>query len=175
MREKSTNLKTMKLRKLKQKDASLMLEWMHDLSIVKQLNKNFETKTLHDCIDFINFSQSINRDMHLAIVDSDDVYMGTVSLKNITEKNAEFAITVRKSAMGKGYSQYAMTEMLRIGFEELGLNEIYWYVDSENKRAVRFYDKNGYHRIPKICQNNMWGAAQNRHYIYYKEKRTNMG
>ena len=39
----------------------------------------------------------------MAITDDNDEYMGTVSLKNInyTDSFAEFAITVRRTAMGK--------------------------------------------------------------------------
>ena len=37
-----------------------------------------------------------------------------------------------------------MAEIIRIGFEEKGLKKIYWYVDSANQRAIKFYD--GYNR-----------------------------
>ena len=59
-------------------------------------------------------------------------------------KNAEFAITVRKCAMGKGYSVYGMNEIIRLGFEKYNLETIYWYVSKRNARAIRFYEKNGY-------------------------------
>ena len=61
---------------------------------------------------------------------------------------AAFAITIRASAMGKGISRAAMAEIIRIGFEEKKLNSVFWCVSPENKRAVRFYDKNGYRRVP---------------------------
>lgn len=149
----------MNLRKLKRKDAELMLEWMHDDDVVAKLGTNFKGKTLSDCIRFINSSSDETTDLHLAIVDEEDIYMGTVSLKHINkvDKTAEFAIAVRKSAMGKGYSKYGMSEILRIGIEDLYLDNIYWCVSRENARAVRFYDKNGYRRttdVPKIITNN---------------------
>lgn len=164
----------MKLRELEYKDAPFMLEWMHDLSVVESLKRNFETKTLQDCLDFIDSSKSTDKNLHLAVVDSADVYMGTVSLKNITEMDAEFAIAVRKFAMGKGYSQYAMTEIIRIGFEKLKLNKIYWCVDPDNKRAIKFYDKNGYQRVKKFSKNCMcvrggYNQKQTSHYIWYQE------
>ncbi len=137
----------MKLRKLELKDAPLMLEWMHDKSVVENLRTNFMSKTIEDCDRFIVSSQDDKVNLHLAIVDEDDCYMGTVSLKSIREKSAEFGITVRAAAMGKGYSKAAMEQMLRKGFEELGLEQIYWCVSPENKRAVRFYDKNGYEKV----------------------------
>lgn len=45
-----------------------------------------------------------------------------------------------------------MAEIIRIGFEEKGLKKIYWYVDSANQRAIKFYDKNGYQRIDNLLR-----------------------
>lgn len=140
----------MKLRKLELKDAPLMLEWMHDESVVENLAANFGAKTLEDCQAFIAASQKDQENANLAIVDDDDEYMGTVSLKHISQenKNAEFAIAMRTCAMGKGFSKYGMAEIIRIGLEDMGLDEVYWCVSPVNKRAVRFYDKNEYPRVP---------------------------
>ena len=43
----------MRLRKLEEKDAPLMLEWMHDPDVVENLNKNFAAMTMDDCKRFI--------------------------------------------------------------------------------------------------------------------------
>ena len=141
----------MNLRKLELKDAVFMLEWMHDISVVENLQGNFLEKTISDCREFIQKSWTDECNLHMAVADGWDTYMGTVSLKNIDRKNAcaEFAIVMRSAAMGKGFSKSAMEEILRIGFDEMGLKRIYWYVSEENKRAVRFYDKNGYHQADK--------------------------
>ena len=137
-----------RLRALEPKDAPLMLEWMHDASVVKHLHANFLSKTMEDCERFIANSRTDERNLHLAIADESDVYQGTASLKDIHGGTAEFAITIRASAMGKGISRAAMAEIIRIGFEEKNLDSVFWCVSPENKRAVRFYDKNGYVRVP---------------------------
>ncbi len=136
----------MYLRKLKLQDAPLMLEWMHDDDVTHDLSGNFAEKSLEDCEKFIRASADATENMHLAIASDSDEYMGTVSLKHINEadSNAEFAITVRKEAMGKGYAWFGMSEIIRIAFEELGLKSVYWCVSKENKRACRFYDKHGF-------------------------------
>ena len=131
----------MKLRKLELKDAPLMLEWMHDETVVKDMQADFSSKTLEDCNHFILSSKDTRKNLHLAIVDENDEYMGTVSLKNIEEDKAEFAITVRKNAMGKGYSLFGMREIIKIGLGDMNLSSIYWYVDKNNQRAIKFYDK----------------------------------
>jgi diamine N-acetyltransferase len=138
----------MHLRRLERKDASLMLEWMHDPSVVEHLHANFLSKTMEDCERFIASSLTDENNLHLAIADDSDVYQGTVSLKDIHGGTAEFAITIRASAMGKGVSRAAMKEIIRIAFEEKKLDSVFWCVSPENKRAVRFYDKNGYVRVP---------------------------
>ena len=93
----------MKLRELRAKDAQLMLEWMHDPDVVKDLRRDFASKTLEDCLQFIQSSKNSKEDLHCAVVNDDDEYMGTVSLKHIRAGKAEFGITVRSCAMGKGY------------------------------------------------------------------------
>ena len=142
----------MKLRKLQEKDAPLMLEWMHDESVVAKLAANFAAKTLADCQNFIAASQGDTENLHLAIADDADTYMGTVSLKHIDRAagTAEFAITVRACAMGKGFSRFGMERILKMGVAELGLPAIYWCVSPANARAVRFYDKNGYARTNSV-------------------------
>ncbi len=135
------------IRELKLKDAPFMLEWMHDESVVSGLQADFASKKLDDCERFIEKSHIEQSSLHMAIVNSNDEYLGTVSLKNISDKSAEFAIAIRSCAMGKGISRQAMKDILSLGIQEKGLDTIYWCVSPENIRAVRFYDKNGYRRV----------------------------
>lgn len=161
----------MRLRKLEICDSDKMLEWMHDESVVKDLATNFLSKTLDDCLHFIKNCQNNEKDINLAIVDESDEYMGTVSLRHIdgVNKTAEFAITIRKCAMGRGYSAFAMQEILRIGLEEFGLNHIYWCVSRNNIRAIKFYDKNGYQRTTEVPKHilSKYTNAQNKKFIWY--------
>lgn len=159
----------MKLRKLELKDAPLMLEWMHDDTVVHDLKTDFSSKTLEDCIAFINAAQNTTGNLHLAIVDDNDTYIGTVSLKHIAESTAEFGITVRKCAMGKGFSKFGMKSIIEKGFQQLGLRKIYWCVAPENKRAVRFYDKNNYKKCQaptKVSAN--YTVEEISHFIWYE-------
>ncbi|MFX4263238.1 GNAT family N-acetyltransferase [Pelotomaculum propionicicum] len=143
------------MRKLELKDAPLMLEWMHDDDVTCVLNTDFASKRMEDAEAFILESADTSNDLHMAIVSDTDEYMGTVSLKHIDREhgNAEFAITVRKAAMSRSYSWYGMAEIIRIAFEELGLDSVYWCVSKKNERAVRFYNKHGFNQIVDIAQN----------------------
>ena len=137
----------MKLRNLLEKDAPLMLVWMHDKTVTEKLRSDFASKTLKDCEAFIKSSWDDKDSIHLAIASDEDEYMGTVSLKNIEDNSAEFAIVVRQEAMGKGYSWFGMESILEKAFDELGLESVYWCVSRENYRALRFYDKHNFHEV----------------------------
>lgn len=139
----------MKLRKLELKDAPYMLEWMHDQEVIKYMNVPFLEKEIRDCELFILDSISDKNNLHLAIADDLDRYMGTVSLKRIDhiKKRAEFAIVLRQCAIGKGYAGFAIKEIIKIGLNDMELDHIYWYVSTENKRAIQFYKKMGYNEI----------------------------
>ena len=162
----------MKLRRLELKDAPLMLEWMHDKSVVEDLRTNFLTKTMEDCENFIKSSWCDQKNWNRAIVDDEDVYMGTVSLKNIKENTAEFGITVRAVAMGKGYAISAMQEALKIGLEEMAIGKVYWCVSQDNRRALRFYDKNGFSRVDASVLDMIEGYTEEQidSYVWYLEQ-----
>lgn len=160
----------MKLRNLKIDDANLMLSWMKDKRVVDNLRTDFSNKTLDDCIEFINNSIT-DKNINLAIVSDTDEYMGTVSLKNINNGSAEFAIVVRYEAMGHGYSWYGMKAIIEKAFDEYGLDSIYWCVSKDNQRAVRFYDKHNFHEIvdvPDIVLNRYAGVKNLKWYSILK-------
>lgn len=140
----------MYLRKLELKDAPLMLAWMHDRNVTNNLRTNFASKTLQDAENFIRCSWKDKENINLAIASDEGEYMGTVSLKNIENNAAEFAITVRAEAMGKGYSWFGMESIIEKAFKEYCLESVYWCVSRDNTRAVRFYDKHNFHEALDI-------------------------
>lgn len=139
----------MVLRQLAADDAPLMLEWMHDPDINCNFRFNAAEYTLEDVYSFI---QKANEEFcektsfHFAITEDGGEYLGTISLKDIntTDRNAEYAICLRKCAWGSGIGQLATEEILRFGFEELKLHRIALNVLAENETAVRLYKKCGF-------------------------------
>jgi len=135
----------MHIRDLKKEDAPLMLEWMHDCELTEFLHRDFSKLTIEDAERFINNSTGVGS-LHYAITSDEDEYMGTVSLKNIKNGSAEFGICLRRKALGCGYAWFAMESIVRRGFDEFGLESIYWCVSKRNVRAVRFYEKHCFHQ-----------------------------
>jgi len=136
----------MRLRRLHKNDAPLILEWMQDPELNCFFRFNPDTITIESIVDFIEEATASLTYRHYAIVDEDDTYLGTISLKNIDKvsNNAEYAISLRKSVIGKGVAHFATNELLKIAFDELELHKVYLNVLSDNLRAVIFYEKVGF-------------------------------
>ena len=141
------------LRELKEKDAPLMLEWMHDPNIQKGFKKNMLGATLEDTKKFCSSSRvpkseeiKTGDSIHMAIVDETDEYLGTISLKDIDLENrtAEYAITTRLKAHGKGIAFYATGLILTKAFEDIGLHRVYLSVFSDNEAAIKLYERAGF-------------------------------
>ena len=135
-----------RLRPLEAKDAKGMLEWLKDESVTEYLTINGSNMSLDDALNFVKKAKDESENLHRAIVNSDDDYLGTISLKNIdmAKKEAEYAITLHPSAMGTGVATTASKLITELASNELSLNRVYLNVLRVNKRAVRFYEKLGY-------------------------------
>lgn len=166
------------LRMLKKEDAPLMLEWMHDANVGGKLAADFEHMTIENCIGFIESATLDEKNLHRAICGEDGEYLGTISLKNIDEKNAnaEYAICMRTKSIGTGMSRIATDEILEIAFRELKLRKVYLCVFEQNIRAVKFYKKYGFvyegtfrqHSVskenPEAYNDLMWFSMLNTEY-----------
>ena len=142
-------MKNMRLRKLEERDAEGMLEWMKD----PEINKNFRFSTndnnLQDALHFIRGAETMpveGKSIHYAIAGENDEYLGTISLKNfnMVDKNAEYAISLRTKAQGKGIAAQATKLLLKKAFETFNLERVYLNVLADNTRAIKLYEKSGF-------------------------------
>ena len=139
----------MRLRELKIEDVDNMLEWMRDESVSCGFRDGIAQTTYVQAVEFINAAKTKCADgksVHFAIADSNDEYLGTVSLKHIDVENSngEYAIALRSIAQGKGIGTWATKQILKIAFEEFRLNKVYLNVLSHNIKAIRLYERCGF-------------------------------
>lgn len=155
------------LRRLEEKDAPFMLEWMHDCTINCNFQYPFAEMTIEKVKAFIEDSFN-EENKHFAIVDIKDEYLGTISLKNISQenKNAEYAIVTRKKAHGTGAATQATQELLCYAFDELGLHKVYLNVLEDNIRARKFYEKCGFVQ-ERISKDAIMAADGYRSLVWY--------
>ena len=131
----------MKLRKLDIRDIDYIYEWMQDDSVTCGLRKKFRDFTKDDIKDFVLNSHIDCDNIHLGII-VDDIYMGTISLKNIKDGSAEYAIVLRKCAFNKGYG-YQASKLLFEYAKGVGIYSIYLNVYSDNISANKLYKSLG--------------------------------
>lgn len=140
---------SVRLRHLQNKDCAGMLEWMHDVELAKYFRDDMLEKTEKDVMEFIGQADTVpqnGKSVHYAIVEEADEYIGTISLKalNLQNRNAEYAISLRRLAQGRGVAYIATNKLLDIAFNKFELERVYLNVLSENKRAIRLYEKCGF-------------------------------
>lgn len=133
-----------RLRKLEEKDAVGMLEWMTDPAITRFFRFDASSVTIERCLAFIAEANAQENCRHYAIVDGADEYLGTISLKNIENGSAEYAVSTRSRAHGTGAALLATRQLLSLAFGELGLRRVYLNVLADNGRANAFYKKVGF-------------------------------
>lgn len=121
----------------------------------KRIHRHFERKSYEkgryaDRLHILNTDETLalmeRENQHFAITDSKDEYMGTISLKHISEAdhNAEYAIVTRKKAHGTGLAERATMEILKYAFNDLGLHRVYLTVLSDNIAARKLYENCGF-------------------------------
>lgn len=157
-----------RLRRLQKKDCKGMIEWMHDTETAGYFREDMLNRTEEDVLKFIEQADIVPLDeksVHYAIVEEADEYLGTISLKaiNLKDRNAEYAISLRRSVRGRGVGYAATRELLDVAFNQFGLEKVYLNVLSDNKRAIQLYEKCGF-----ILEGEF------RNHLYLKEKYQNL-
>ncbi|MFB3881332.1 MAG: GNAT family N-acetyltransferase [Armatimonadota bacterium] len=96
---------------------------------------------------FAHISDPACRDRNWAI-EAGGRHIGNCALHLDSDgRTASFGIIIGdKSAWNKGYGTTALREVLRIGFEEMGLHRIHLQAFAGNARGIRCYEKCGFRR-----------------------------
>lgn len=77
---------------------------------------------------------------------ADDVVVGLFGLANwsTVDRRAELGYSMAKEFWGQGIAQEACKELMRFGFDELGLNKIHACPLSSNKRSIHLIERLGF-------------------------------
>lgn len=137
-----------KLRELERKDIEEINKWRNDKELIEKLVAPY--RYINSDVDVMWFQQymsSRNSNVRCAIVDSEDLIVGLVSLTDIDYLNqsADFRLMVgEKKNRGKGIGTFAVMEMLQHAFSNLNLNRVELTVLSDNEVAKNLYEKCGF-------------------------------
>ena len=87
--------------------------------------------------------------------------IGTIGLYLYSEKNkrAELGYDLAREHWGNGYMTEAVSEVIRYGFIELGLNRIEATVDTRNTNSYRLLERVGFKREGLLRQRHHYGSS----------------
>ena len=131
------------LEPLRDEDSDALFAWINDRELVELSAAVFRpvSRAAHDAW----FAWVRARDdVAIYAIREGGALVGTCQLL-IDGPAAELRIRIgERSAQGRGLGTWAVRELVRIGFEELGLERIWLQVLAGNARAIRTYEKVGF-------------------------------
>ncbi len=94
--------------------------------------------------------------------------IGDVSLHWLSaeHRQGEIGFVLHPGHHGQGYGREAATEMLRLGFEELGLHRIIGRCDARNDASARLMERLGMRREAHFRQNEVFKGEWGDEYVY---------
>lgn len=134
-----------KIRPLEIDDAYTSVHWRNDPEVFKYTGNTYShIITIESELEWIKKVIVNPKDYRCAII-ADEEYVGNIYLTDIEEGKATYHIFIgNKDYWGKGIAMEASKQIIRYGFQHLGLKEIHLKVKIENERAYSLYKKIGF-------------------------------
>jgi UDP-4-amino-4,6-dideoxy-N-acetyl-beta-L-altrosamine N-acetyltransferase len=151
---------TVELTPLRPDDSPLLFEWINDRSLV-ELSAPFRPISLSEHDEW--FERILRRnDARIFAIREDGRLVGTCQLHSIhpVHRSAELQIRIGAAdARGRGIGREALRQLLRQGFEELGLHRISLHVFATNEAAIRAYEHVGFRREGLLREAALLGGS----------------
>ncbi len=137
------------LRPLSSIDIYPFYKWLNDALVIKYSLSLFQKISTKQEIDewyseLINNKEIVNYGIFLKSTSKLIGYAGLCNISN-EKKSGEFYIFIGDRAMwGKGIATIVSKKLIKIGFEEINLEEIYLTVSKPNIGGIKAYKKAGF-------------------------------
>jgi len=135
-----------RLRPITEADLPDYVEWLNDPEVTEFTTLESGSITLEHEREWFRAISAPDCSARNWAIEVDGRHIGNCAL--MPDESGEIAgfgiIIGDKSQWGKGYGTAALGEVLRIGFEEMGLQRIHLTALDRNARGVRCYEKCGF-------------------------------
>ena len=138
------------LREYRPDDLAGIRGWVNDPETVRYLSSRYwMPQSLADTSDFLDHAMHAGSNGAFFVIadPADETYLGQIDLTSINWKlrSAEMAIVLgTEGQRDRGIGTEAIGLMLRFAFNMLGLERVELEVATENRRAMRCYEKAGF-------------------------------
>ncbi len=122
------------------------------------------------------YAESNEKSVYHTILNEAAEPIGNAQLFKIDpwNRNAELGLWIgEKSAWGKGYGTEVIGILVQFAFNRLNLHKVYLTVDSDNLRAIRCYEKAGFHH-DGILRDEVFKNGQYVNRIYMSVLKTDL-
>ncbi len=139
------------LRPIRMFDAELCFRWVTDPDVALHLGLTQGPRTLRDEKSWIASVLADPDHLRMFVIEDENGRpIGTSTLRGIDSEEgiAFFGILIGEKALwDHGYGTAATLATLAFAFNGLGLREVRLSCYSQNQRALRCYEKAGFHRV----------------------------
>ena len=155
------------IRKFEEKDIQNKIKWINNQNNNKFLHYDLPLEYDKTLRWFHNIKDRADR--YDAVIEYASVPVGIIGLLGIDEKNkkAEYYITLgEEEYKGKGIAYKASLLLLKYAFEELNLNKVYLYTETENIPAQGLFSKLGFEKEGTLREDIIINNQKRDRYIY---------
>jgi len=140
-----------RLRPIERDDLPRFVEWFGAPEVRRHLTLYlpFSLAQEERWFESLQERQERQEGMVLAIETAEGAHIGNIGLHAIDWKNrqAELGIVIgEKAYWNQGYGSDAIRTLLRLAFCEMNLHRVFLWVDADNGRGIRCYEKAGFQR-----------------------------
>ena len=123
------------------------IDWKNDCEVTRYTEQRFVKTTRCDIILYLKKVAQSSSDLMFGIYENSE-HIGTIKLGNINYRHltADLSYLIgSKKHWGKGVATLAISEMVKIGFNSLGLKKLSAGVYKNNGASIRVLEKNAFY------------------------------
>jgi|SRR3989338_2181228 len=128
-----------------------LLNWFHDLEVIRYLNFAKEALKFNTIRDVKSFLKKPKNNIIFGIYANNGKLIGYSDIFNASNKSCWFGIIVGdKDYWGKGIGTETTRLIIDYAFNKLGMKKIVLTTTEHNKNAVKLYKKIGFKIVKKV-------------------------
>ena len=136
---------SIKLVPLEPSHLPLVMTWVNDHEVLQYFANRQSDITPEEEAKYIASLIASKTDRVYSIFDG-DAYLGQCSLNQIywPARNGRLFVVIGREHQGRGVGPAALAELLRVAWEDVGLEKVWLIVRKDNRRAQAMYLKLGF-------------------------------
>lgn len=150
------------LRPVEPADLERMVAWSQDPEIAECLDGNYPTN-MEEAAAWLQGVLSDRHNKRWSIVTKEGTLIGDIELDQIAWRSAHAELRIcigEKVFWNQGLGTDAVKAVVAYAFKEMGLEQVYLRVFTENSRAVRCYTKAGFRKEGRIERRDTSGRQR---------------